>query len=372
MKVLIVYASAGIGHKKAAEAIYNAYKVKNTSDEVVYLDMLDKCNSLTRVAYPGLYIFAVKHLTWIWALLFLMSNNRIFCRLTKKLKLFIESCNCPEFIKYLKDEKFDVIISTHFYASSMAGELKRKSQIKSKLVTVITDYRVHSYWLSNETDKFLVASERTKEDLINDGILKEKIEITGIPVDLKFSAAKDKKSIIKKLNLENKELYILIMGGGFGVGPYEYLLKKLADFKDKLSLIFVCGYNLELLGRLKVCAKELEFEVNLLGYADNVDELMQVSDLIITKAGGITLTESLVSGLPAVVIKPIPGQEEGNAAYLASKGAVIAKKTPQAIVEFISQVLKNRDILIKMRQSALDEARGKAADRMVEIAKEII
>jgi processive 1,2-diacylglycerol beta-glucosyltransferase len=161
------------------------------------------------------------------------------------------------------------------------------------------------------------------------------------------------------------------MGGGFGVGPYEFLLEKLSVFKEKLGLIFVCGYNEDLYKRLEVLAEKIEYKIKLLGYADNVEELMQASDLIITKAGGITLTESLVSGLPAVVIKPIPGQEEGNAGYLASKGAVVSKKTPQAIVDFISLVLENRKILEKMKTAALAEAHPKAAARVVEIAEKI-
>ena len=373
MKTLIVYASAGVGHKKAAEAVYNAYKAKDTTtDEIVYLDMLDKCNSLIKAAYPGLYIFAVKHAVWAWALLFKMTDNRTFSRLTKKLKMFIESRGCSEFLKYLKEEKFDVIISTHFYSSAMAGELKRKAEIKSKLITIVTDYRVHAYWLSRETDKFLVASNRTKEDLIKDGINKEKIEITGIPVDLKFSIKHDKKLIEKNMHLIDKQLRVLVMGGGFGVGPFEYLLKNLAVLKDELNLVFVCGYNQDLLDKLKVLSQELDFKVNLLGYADNIDELMQVSDLIITKAGGITLSESLVSGLPALVINPIPGQEEGNAGYLASKGAVVVKKTPQAIVDFIHQIQNNKDILSKMKQSALEQSHPKAVNKVAEIAKEII
>ena len=220
--------------------------------------------------------------------------------------------------------------------------------------------------------KFLVASNQTKEDLIKDGISKEKIEITGIPVDLKFSVKHDKKLIEKNMHLIDKQLRVLVMGGGFGVGPFEYLLKNLAVLKDELSLVFICGYNQGLLDKLKVLSQELDFKVNLLGYADNVDELMQVSDLIITKAGGITLSESLVSGLPAIVINPIPGQEEGNAGYLASKGAVVVKKTPQAIVDFIHQIQKNKEILSKMKQSALEQSHPKAANKVLEIAKEII
>ena len=371
MKTLIVYASAGVGHKKAAEAVYNAYKATDKTEKIVYLDMLDKCNALMKVAYPGLYIFAVKHAVWIWALLFRMTNNRTFFKTTKKLKMFIEGSSCREFTKYLKEEQFDVIISTHFYSSAIIGELKKKSEIKSKLISVVTDYRVHSYWLTPENDKFLVASSQTKDDLIKDGIDKDKIEITGIPADLKFSVKHDKKSIVEKMKFIDKDLRILIMGGGFGVGPFEYLLRNLAVLKDELNLVFACGYNQDLLSRLKHLSKELDFKVNLLGYADNVDELMQASDLIITKAGGITLTESLVSGLPAIVINPIPGQEEGNAGCLASKGAIVSKKTPQAIVEFIHQVLKNKDILLKMKQCALKEAKPLAAARVVEIAKEI-
>jgi processive 1,2-diacylglycerol beta-glucosyltransferase len=383
MKALIVYSSAGAGHKKAAEAIYKAYKAKkDVTDEVILLDMLEKSNWMTRRAYPGLYLFAIRHASWLWGFLFKLTDNRTFYNLTKGFKLFLELINAQAFIKYLKNEDFDVIISTHFYSSTVADYLKRKALIKSRLLTVVTDYRVHAFWLSRASDKFLVASKQTKDDLIKDNIDASRIIISGIPIELKFlkrykeMSAPDKKERLKedieeKLGLVKAGLRVLIMGGGFGVGPYEYFLEHLAELKDKLSLAIICGYNEDLLNKLKERVKELDFEVDLFGYVNNVDELMQVSDLVITKAGGITLSEALAMGLPAVVINPIPGQEEGNAGYLSQAGALITEKKPQNVVDFIKKVIEDKSIIDKMRKRAHEISKPDAANKVVDIAREI-
>ncbi|MCK4518782.1 MAG: hypothetical protein KAU12_01555 [Candidatus Omnitrophica bacterium] len=371
MKVLIVYASAGSGHKKAAEAVYEAFGKDKTGCEVKLADILDYTNPVVKYAYQALYLFTIKHIPLVWGLIFKITNNRRFYKITIPLRLLIERLNSLRFQGYLKKERFDVIISTHFYASAIAGILKRDKAINSKLITVVTDYLVHAFWLTAENDYFVVASSKAREELLRDKVADEKIKVLGIPVGEKFLLKKDSARIKEKLNLRPKKITMLIMGGGFGVGPYEYLLKELSPFSEKVELIFVCGYNIGIYKKLELLSTELKTDAKIFKYVDNVDELMEVSDIIITKAGGITVSEALVKGVPMLVIRPIPGQEELNAMLMQVLKVLKSTASKEEALIFLKTVIKEPDILEKMKENAGRAARPKAAEELVNLARRI-
>ncbi|MCK5305576.1 MAG: glycosyltransferase [Candidatus Omnitrophica bacterium] len=371
MKILIVYASAGVGHKKAAEAAYEAFSKDKAGCEVKLADILDYTNSVVKRAYPALYLFTIKYIPSVWGLIFKITNNRKFYKIIIPLKLLLERLNSPRFQEYLKKEKFDVIISTHFYSSAIAGILKRVKAINSKLITVVTDYLVHSFWLTAENDYFVVASSKAREELLRDGIADEKIKVLGIPVGGKFLLKKDSARIKDKLNLRPKKITMLIMGGGFGVGPYEYLLKELSPFSEKVELIFVCGYNEGLYKKLKLLSAALKTDAKIFKYVDNIDELMEASDILVSKAGGITVSEALVKGVPILAIRPIPGQEESNARLMQELKVLKNTSNKEEALSFLKNVIEEPDILEKMKENAGRAARPKAAEELVNLAGRI-
>lgn len=215
----------------------------------------------------------------------------------------------------------DLIVITQGLACQWLGRLKKKGLIRCALTAVITDFVVHPFWVSQEIDFYIVATEEMKKDLISRGISSEKIEVTGVPIDSRFNNAYDKNEISKKIGLKGENTKVLIMGGGWGLGKMDKVLMVIDRLGLPLELLVVTGRNRGLYRRLK--NKRFNLPVHVYGKVDNISELMAVSDVIITKAGGVTVSELLASGLPAILWDIIPGQEEANADYLVNAGAAI-------------------------------------------------
>ena len=233
----------------------------------------------------------------------------------------------------------------------MCTILKQKGKIDAKLATVITDYGEDPYneWTCNYNyiDYIFVAHDKIKETLISKGIPQNKIYVTGIPVSDKFLQKYNKNQTFSELGLNPNKKTILFFGGGeLGLGKsktldiFECLMK---NFQN-IQVITISGKN----ESLKISFEKLVNEYNkntevcVLGFTDKVAEFMASSDLVITKPGGLTSTEALVSNLPIVAINPIPGQEEENASFLESNGAAVWLRKNDDI-NFVLKVLLNGD-----------------------------
>lgn len=314
MKILITYASAGAGHFKAAQAAYNYLKPLYPEGEVVLVDILDYSAKIFKSVYKGGYSFAVKYAPWLWAVSFWLTNVKLINPLIKWMALGIDLLFNRRFTKLLRDSEPDLIISAHFLSSSLAAFLKRKGKIKSKLFTVITDFGVHAYWIQMGTDFYFTASKLTSKELLDAGIRSEIIIESGIPADAKFLKHFDRSKLKDKFGIAADKFCLLIVTGSFGIGPIEEIVLSL---HNDLQVIVVCASNKKLYSQLS--AKNYP-GVKVLGFVDNIEELMAVSDILVTKPGGMTITEALLMELPPLFICAIPGQEMKNIEALAKFG----------------------------------------------------
>jgi len=329
MKIIITHASAGAGHKRCAEAIYECIKKRCPSADIQLIDVLSKSSSFFKITYIWGYSFLVRYLVWLWGFFFWITEVKFLRPLSKKIAYFANSISTVNFKKFLVSENADYVISTHFLPSEVTASLKRKNKIKSKLMTVITDFGVHPFWLNAETDQYVVASELTKKELVKKGVGERRVEVFGIPIDQKFSQNFDKKALCQKLNLNSNSFTVLIMTGSFGVGPLEEIAELLC--KD-VQVLVVCAANKKLYSRLK--NKRLP-NVAVFGYIDNTEELMAVSDCLITKPGGLSIAEALNMELVPIFISAIPGQEEENTRVLGEYGIGLKPKTVTDIKNII-------------------------------------
>ncbi len=215
--------------------------------------------------------------------------------------------------RFLKDEQFDCIFSTHFLSSEVAAFLKKNGFIHAKVVSIITDFDVHALWLADGVDIFTVACEDTKKKLSSLGVPSEKIVVTGIPTAEKFSSPVNRDELKSKLNLKKDIFTVLVATGSFGVGP----LEKIALALNGCQVLIVCGRNKALFEKLS--QRKIENIVTY-GLVNNMHELMAVSDAMITKPGGLSICEALVNGLPLIFINAIPGQETHNIRVLGNHG----------------------------------------------------
>ncbi len=315
MKILVIHASAGAGHLKAAQAIYDGFK-KYTNHEVVFADSLDYTSPFFKNFYRRSYVLMVSQVPWLWGFFFQFVDLPWMQSISKICRRIFNGLNAQKLPRFLEKERFDYVFTTHFMANEVTAALKRKGVIDSKLVTVVTDFDVHRIWLSPETDFYAVACDWTEQKLLQLGVAREKIHVTGIPVNEKFLHPADRAELKKKLGLKENEFTVLIATGSFGIGPIEEILQIL-EREDGLQMLIVCGHNRNLAERLRGRNYRA---AKIFGLVDNMHELMAVSDCMVTKPGGLSIAEALVSQLPMIFFHPIPGQETNNVRVLEKYG----------------------------------------------------
>jgi processive 1,2-diacylglycerol beta-glucosyltransferase len=311
MKILITYVSAGTGHRRAAEAVYNYFKKNCQGADIEIIDALEKTNPVFRCVYSNGYLFLVNHALWLWQFLFWVTSLKWLVPVAKSGSCLINRLNSKRLIDFITGKKPDIVISTHFLPSEIVSYLNRTKAINSRLITVITDYGVHPFWIVKGTHKYSVASDYTKELLVSMGIDRINIIDSGIPVDPKFFEKYDKVVLARKFDFQPERFTVLISTGSSGIGEVEKVIEEL---HEEAQLLVVCANNRILYARL---SRSNYRNVKVFGFIENMQELMAVSDMIITKPGGLTIAESLAMGLSPVFITAIPGQETENVRILA-------------------------------------------------------
>jgi len=369
MKILIVYASAGAGHKKAAEAVVEAFnKIPDSSNyEISIVDSLDFSNMLFKWLYGKQYLTLVNYFPHIWGFFYYLFDYKIVNRLLWLPRRIINAINCWKFEKFVCYKSPDLIISTHFMANEIISHMKKRGLIKARLFSAVTDYRLHSFWVTSGVDLYFVATQKTKEDLLLSGVPNGKIFVTGVPISPRFSLKQDKFQVREKIGIDKNLFTVLMIGGGFGVGPMEELVSNIGVISDKIQLLIVCGYNKELSERVAKIVSNLGIKAKIYGFANNVDELMSASDILVTKPGGLTTSEAMAKVLPAIFIKPIPGQETRNSAVLAGYKAAFVAKDTKSVTEKVKELFKNPESLDKMKAAIRSIASPNPAKNIVDL-----
>ncbi|MBF0522053.1 MAG: hypothetical protein HQL24_03235 [Candidatus Omnitrophica bacterium] len=349
MKILIVHASAGAGHQKAAEAVCHGIE-QHTNHSVRCIDILDYSSPFFKDLYRNTYFFLITKLPRVWAFFFGLLDIPWLLPFVQLARRIYNALNVSKFHKLLIDEQYDCVISTHFMSTEIGAALKRKGRIKSKLITVVTDYDVHRIWLAKGIDIYTVATDLTKKKMISLGVPEEKVCVTGIPTDEKFSSPMDVAGLKRRFGLKDNVFTVLLATGSFGLGPIEEIMEHL----NTVQIIIVCGNNKELFARLQAKQSAL---VKPFGYVENMHELMAVSDVMITKPGGLSISECLVSHLPMIFFSAIPGQETNNIDVLAQYGIGMKGFTVDAIVQNVKELQSSHDkFLTALKQIARPHA----------------
>lgn len=336
MKILIVHASAGGGHRAAAVALLAGFKDKYPDARVEVLDILNFNNRIFTYFYSAGYSVLAIYLKFIWMALYYLSSYT-FIRGTFQ---FISLLHSRKFVNYLIRENPDIILSTHFLPPYIASCLKRKNKISSRLVTVITDFRAHPIWISSECDNYIVACDHTVRDLIRRGVDPNKVKVLGIPVDKRFVELSIGRGKGKGIGIENsvavEEFSVLLATGSLGF----MLMEDIADMlRREVKMTIVCGRNKLLFKRLK---KKNYSNVTLFGFTDQMPKLMRQASLLITKPGGLSISEGLVMEIPLIFIDGIPGQESGNSEVLVRSGCAWQARRLKDIREIVMDLKNNR------------------------------
>ena len=369
IRILICYVTAGAGHRRAAEAIAQAAAHAFPQAELECRDLLEDVPAWLRRAYPRTYYFLVRRVPLIWAACFALLDHVPVYPLAQPLRRWWNLLMARRFIERLKRTPPDVIVTTHFFPTDVVGACKQAGWLHAPLVVVVTDLHPHRFWLSAQADAYVMGVEAGAAIARQRGIPQERLHVLGIPIGGASHASVDRHTLRRQLGLHPDRFTVLITSGGNTVGPFARVVGALLDLEPvvpgRLQLIVVCGDNAAAVRRLQARAGAATMPARVFGFIDNMPEVMAASDLAVTKAGGVTVSEALGRGLPLVLFHVIPGQEQLNAQYVAAHGAGLIALSPAAVARTVRWLVEDPSRLEAMRRAGCSLSRPDAAAAIV-------
>lgn len=358
-------ATVGCGHGRAALAVRDAMRVRAQLGSTAFIDALEHAAPWFARLYRDGYLAAVRHAPLLVGALYERTDvprhdrgrlrtaaDRIDDAVHSRLRRLPELHAC------------DVAVSTHFLTTAILGRMRLAGTLAVPLVTIVTDAHPHAAWLHRGSDLTFVADERARAAAVAGGLEPARVVPSGIPVDPRFGLAaplaawRDEPTGVRPS--------VLVTGGGFGIGDLVPTVKRILALARGIDLTVVCGRNAGLESRMRELAADRRGDLRgnalrVVGYTKAMHELMSGADLLVGKPGGLTTAESCALGLPMVFLRPIPGQEERNAAAMQSAGAAVGTRDPDAAAEAVVGLLGDRPRLDAMRRAAAAVGRPKAA-----------
>lgn len=370
-KVLIFYASYGGGHLSAAKSIKQYIDENYTDVETKMVDCVKYADKLFEKLTTEAYKEMAKKAPWVWKKVYYNSQEGFLSKISNQANRLLTM----RIYRLFREYEPDIVISTHPFSSQMTTILKKKGRVHCKLVTVMTDFAPHDQWLINTdfVDTLFVSNDNMKDLIVkNNHVNPDKIYVTGIPISKRFSEDYDRNKILSDFDFSPDKKTILFFGGGeYGLGKSKtvHILDILAKSNYNIQIFAIAGKNEKLKDAFEKVASDYHKEdsIKVLGFTDKVPELMAVSDLVITKPGGLTTSESLASGLPIVVINPIPGQEEENAEFLEKFGCAVWIKKDSNPEEIFNILLTNDDKLEEMKQNSIKLSKKNSTQNICDI-----
>lgn len=370
-KILFLTASVGLGHTSAAEAVISVLKETHPSLEIEVVDSYTLASpTLGRIAADS-YIQMIKTIPDLYGFFYELEEKD---NPVTGVRNWLNQVNANCFNNLIEKIKPDLIVCTHAFPCGIIALLKKSGRLNLPVVGIITDFMAHSFWIHREVDAYAVGSENLKDYLVKKGIAPEKIKVTGIPVKLNFDLSLNKADVRQKLGLKPELTTFLVMGGGLGLGPIDRIVKILNTVSHPKQIIVGVGTNQRLKKNLENWLKKKELQngnrIYIFGFIENIYELMQSADVLISKPGGLTSSEALVTQLPMLIVNPIPGQEQRNTTFLLDQKVAIyvpkLKMLKQKVEELIQNPAELDLIKDRMKKLRRTEAAREVAELLVE------
>lgn len=371
-KILILHASVGAGHTRAAQAIAAALKLEAPGANVMTVDSLALARPLFKRAYGDGYLKLIEKAPSLFGLLFDATDKPARGRsLGDGVRRAVQRWGAEHLEDLIQDGEWNAIVHTHFLAPELIAALRRRGRVTAPQLTVVTDYDAHRIWAHDPTERYCVASSLAAASLRAHGVPASAIEVTGIPVMPSFSEPVDRLETLEYFGLSGAYPVVVQASGGHGVGPVEDTYRALLAATIPTELVVVCGRNEAARKRLAAVRPPGRHRVRIVGFTDRIRDLMAVADLLVTKPGGLTVSEALACGLPMALISPIPGQEVRNADFLLENGAAVKANSPAALTGKVEELLSSETRLPEMRRKAKALGRPRAAFTVARLALEL-
>jgi len=274
----------------------------------------------------------------------------------------------------VNERKPDLVVCTHAFPCGVMSEYKRQYDPDLPVVGIVTDFVVHPLWIYPNIDAYAVATPEMRQTLVTRGVARDRILVSGIPVDLRFSRPRLPLMELRvALGLPLDRHIVLVMGGGIGIGPLDMMMRALAKIDAPLAAAVIVGRNGRLERRVLAAAEQTDYPLRVFGFVDNVFDYMHASDVLLSKPGGLTSSEALTAEIPMVLVKPLPGQEERNTRYLVTKKAAIRAHGERHLTQAVAEVLDSEERRAQLRASMHALRRPEAAvavgERIVDLLR---
>lgn len=357
MKVLFLSVPTGQGHHQTAKAVLEYFK-NDDSVECEFLDVVDNTSPFLAEHLQKGYLFSTTMAPWVYGTFYDMADKRDASKASYLGKL-VKSLLNKKLYEYIKSYDPDIIVATHLISAMAFTYLKKKREIRAKSVAIVTDFTFHPFWEDTKMDYYITASELLEFQAIKKGQPAERIKPFGIPIQPHFASKTPKEEVRKNLGLANKFTILVMMGSmGYGNSTMD-TVRTLNRMKEDFQLITVCGNNKKLKSRIDRMTK-YKTVLNF-GYTNQVADLMDAADCIITKPGGLSTSEALAKELPIIMLDPIPGQEDRNKEFMLNNGIAISISDTFPVTEAVYQLMHHDFKLEMLKQNMKHFAKPNAA-----------
>lgn len=369
MKVLILSVSAGGGHTQAAEALKKSILLNNPDSDVLIIDTIKYINPILDKVVIGSYLKSLKLSPSIFRKIYNLAETEdglaTFSNKIVEIVVF-------RLIPLINEVKPDIIVATHPFSTEMVSVLKSKEKINIPVVTIMTDYAPHSFWLHPLIDAYVVSNDDMLNEMVSRGIPSEIIHNLGIPINPDFLTIHDRNETLHSLELDASKNTILLMGGSLGMGKITDVYEQIQEIHRDIQTIVITGNNKKLYSKLLDLKSQSNNSTRVIGFTKEVNKYMQACDLLVTKPGGLTITEALVSNIPLAIFSAIPGHEEKNAEFLLRHNLAINLSDGKNCKDLIEKLLMSPEELNKMRQNCKKYAKPNCGNSIYNLFSQLI
>lgn len=366
-RVLILSASVGSGHVKAADALARVMRGRSDVEEVFSDDSLDHTNVLHKQFYSTLYKKLSSMLPEFLGWWYETSDDPW---VADKGRLLIDLPQALPLINLVREFRPDVILCTHFMPAGVISWLIANGKLDARLGVVITDFHFHAFWITRAFNWYFVAQEDDKIHMEALGLPADRIEVTGIPVEPEFGAPVNVDAVFERHGLRSGRPTILVAGGALGMSPATAVVRQLLQVDRDFQAIIVCGKNEEMQNEIVELLKDRPADFRVLGYTKDMSDFMSVATILLSKPGGMTTAEAVACGLPMMILDPIGGQEERNADVLLEAGAAVKCTEVTLVAHKLRRLLDDPERLRQMSRNARNLGRPNAASEIARIVLE--
>lgn len=372
-KILIVYASYGSGHKSVAEYVYEYFKEHSNDLEIKIIDIMEYGNLIAKLNVKMFNLCFKFQNSFSSTIGYELFDSKIATSPYKEIvRLLFKSDLTTDILAY----KPDVLIATHFFGGIVMGKINKKYKLNTKIITIITDYASHAIWLQNHKreNAIVVSNEIVGRELLKFGVPAEKIFPFGIPLSSKFKKVDANTSKIKfKYNIKNHNLTFLFFGGGSLGSSYTYgYLKEILKLKLNINIIFVSGKNVKLQNRCNNYIKRENIKnVTVLGFTKDISNLLNIADVVITKPGGLSVTEALEMKTPMILIPGNGGQENHNAKFVTKNHFGLRVRNARQLAKTVKKLTENKKIIHEMYQNLKNYEENTSVQKLFNLVLEM-